>query len=893
MPWYDTTESSPIAKGDVVCLVPSDDGVVRVATATAARLGVGTPLGVALAASVDGQPVPVAESGVVAAALLAGGPKAEAGGRAWASVDEHGRLVRADVVTASTVVIGFVDDQGNLSVAITPARQTAGVVDLSGGLARALGQRADAIEARLSSLEAELARLQARQLELLGLLAAAPSSTTIAALEARLRRLESGDGGGAAAEPTPATPDTATPSPEPQAWSAIQLSGAGASRARAPLAASLRLRGTMTLELWVRPDELVDDRVIVGTDPDGEGVLTLSTGTAQSTRILGATSPCALIYEFGGAGAGRQRLSAALELTVGAWVHLAVVRQTAADDTHLIRIYRDGVRVLEQRTPAVSVDSPGYRWALGGNGAAPLAGAFADLRIWSTARTEAEIADNMRVRQSGQRPGLVGYWRLDERDAPALLAHATDPALSLEASEVRAVADGPGVAVLVEAVPALRFDGDTRLVLGRPEAHPWRQSFTLEMWVRPSSVMQRGGFFVFQYGTDMPIASIGEDGTLHSLGRSTPGALPADRWSHVALVVDRSGEARTAPSMYVNGVAVASAVAPVPATSGVAPTVIGFQPWSQWGPSFIGDIAEIRVWSRVLGAAEIRDVLQRRPAASEAGLAGWWTFPADSGQVVPDLSPHGNHAVLLRQAPSPASGPALVTATGLSAPRLLNGAGPSRALRFDGQATTQLRVADHVTNRVTGDLTVEAWLRVSGNFRYGELYAKSEASEGEGTIYLLMDPTERSIRYYGQGNTAGGPNSDYCAAELVPGVWFHLAFVRDSLRRELRYYINGALARIDLNCKPVSGTTSAGPLTIGTRVLGDLAELRVWSVARDEAGIRRDLGRRLTSASGLLARWALDEGSGTVAKNSTAAGAAIDATLVGGASWITDGPALS
>lgn len=48
------------------------------------------------------------------------------------------------------------------------------------------------------------------------------------------------------------------------------------------------------------------------------------------------------------------------------------------------------------------------------NNSSPLNGKLSDVRVWNTARTAQQIADNYNKRLIGNESGLVGYWKLDE-----------------------------------------------------------------------------------------------------------------------------------------------------------------------------------------------------------------------------------------------------------------------------------------------------------------------------------------------------------------------------------------------------------------------------------------------------------------------------------------------
>jgi hypothetical protein len=70
---------------------------------------------------------------------------------------------------------------------------------------------------------------------------------------------------------------------------------------------------------------------------------------------------------------------------------------------------------------------------------------------------------------------------------------------------------------------------------------------------------------------------------------------------------------------------------------------------------------------------------------------------------------------------------------------------------------------------------------------------------------------------------------------------------------------------------------------------GLLDEARIWNYERTEAQLRSTINTQITtSQSGLLARWGLNEGSGTTVNGS--AGTAFTGTITGtGWNWITPG----
>ncbi|HET8948766.1 MAG TPA: LamG domain-containing protein, partial [Candidatus Polarisedimenticolia bacterium] len=111
---------------------------------------------------------------------------------------------------------------------------------------------------------------------------------------------------------------------------------------------------------------------------------------------------------------------------------------------------------------------------------------------------------------------------------------------------------------------------------------------------------------------------------------------------------------------------------------------------------------------------------------------------------------------------------------------------------------------------------------------------------------------------------------------VVPNVWAHVAAVYDGAT--WRLYLNGGLeATLAVGGTPRSD--SRAHAAIGTALDstgapqgwfdGVVDEVRVWNVARSQAEIQSGATAAIPSAPGLAGRWALDEGLGSVALDSS------------------------
>ncbi len=226
---------------------------------------------------------------------------------------------------------------------------------------------------------------------------------------------------------------------------------------------------------------------------------------------------------------------------------------------------------------------------------------------------------------------------------------------------------------------------------------------------------------------------------------------------------------------------------------------------------------------------------------------------------------------------------------------------PGTALDFDG-------VDDRVTmgqapSLGLAQMTLEAWIK-----RTGPGQSTSSGSGGVSAIPLIAkgrgeaDGDTRDCNYFfGIRSTDGVLAADFedmatggnhPVAGTTPvssGVWHHVAVSYDGTT--WRLYLDGQLeATLAANATP--RFDSIQHFGLGTAMLstgvaagffdGVIDEARVWNHARSAAQIQAGMTTPIVSASGLVGRWGLDEGTGTVATNSagSANGQIIGATFV-------------
>ncbi len=234
------------------------------------------------------------------------------------------------------------------------------------------------------------------------------------------------------------------------------------------------------------------------------------------------------------------------------------------------------------------------------------------------------------------------------------------------------------------------------------------------------------------------------------------------------------------------------------------------------------------------------------------------------------------------------------------------------ALSFDGSN-------DHVTmGPATGlnaaQFTLETWFKWNaggstastggGGVDAYPLVTKGRGESEAATLncayflgILATGELAADFEEHGTGTTEGLNHPVTGTTQLTAGdgVWHHAAVTYDGSCWQL--YLDGVADTPGTTCpgEPPDfdsiqhfglGTAFNSSGAASGRLSGLLDEVRVWDHARSGAEILADMNSQIISASGLLGRWGLDEGSGSAVADSTAP--AEDGTIVGAAWELAD-----
>jgi probable HAF family extracellular repeat protein len=166
----------------------------------------------------------------------------------------------------------------------------------------------------------------------------------------------------------------------------------------------------ITIEFWENPQQIAQQSTFI-MDPD-----------VGSNRI-NAHVPWVggnygtIYWDFGNIGDGTGRIAYALPSDItGRWSHFAFVSsKTGNNGAGFMQIYINGVQVASKQGGGTFTPQA-YDMVLGHiNGGNPFAGSLSEFRIWNVARTPTQILQNMDNPLVGNEPGLIAYYRFNEK----------------------------------------------------------------------------------------------------------------------------------------------------------------------------------------------------------------------------------------------------------------------------------------------------------------------------------------------------------------------------------------------------------------------------------------------------------------------------------------------
>jgi len=278
-------------------------------------------------------------------------------------------------------------------------------------------------------------------------------------------------------------------------------------------------------------------------------------------------------------------------------------------------------------------------------------GAIDEVRIWNTARSEAEIKANMYKELAGSESGLVAYYKMSDGSGTSLTDNG-------DGSYTATLTNGPewkASGCFAGPAKALDFDGSDDYV-SISNGVVLETTFTQEMWLFPTdaTVAYRGILgkqppngsvhrppCIFQHGQKIHFGF--GNGTWYADETSTD-VLTINAWNHLAVIFDG-----TTYLIYVNGIQVFSS----PCASGQTP--------DGWGQNelgkvdvdyFQGKIDEVRIWTVARTEEEIRENMMKTMAGNEAGLAAYYRMDYSDGTTLYEMTSNARNGTLTNMDPA-------------------------------------------------------------------------------------------------------------------------------------------------------------------------------------------------------------------------------------------------
>ncbi len=408
---------------------------------------------------------------------------------------------------------------------------------------------------------------------------------------------------------------------------------------------------------------------------------------------------------------------------------------------------------------------------------------------------------------------------------------------------------------------ALKFNGTDGYATATMNTGNTNSTMTMEFWFSPVAT-QAGTQFLADFhsisGTNnrrvMPYLNSGGIGIYcapntgddnNAITQSTGITASPNVWYHVAVTINGS-----TLKMYVNGkLYVTTSLTDSYALTGTELLTLATDYWNTTYANIKMD--EVRIWSSERTEAQIKANMYKELAGSEAGLLSYYRMSNGSGAALSDNQIAGTYGGVL-------SGGYTWVASGAFADN-------RNSLDFDGSNDyVDCGNSATVQRNGTQSFTVEAWVKPTGGVWVAAVSKFVHTASNEGYSLEIFSDNKVSLLY---GNNWSDWNATTSTTALTPGVWSHIAATYDG--STVKIYINGNLSE---SAAWTDGVTDSGTsLLIGSRsgttfFLGQMDEVRVWTVARTAAQLRESMAKTLVgNEAGLAAYYRLDELDGNTA----------------------------
>ncbi|MCP4111319.1 MAG: hypothetical protein GY749_38290, partial [Desulfobacteraceae bacterium] len=360
-------------------------------------------------------------------------------------------------------------------------------------------------------------------------------------------------------------------------------------------------------------------------------------------------------------GWGNSYIKGTTAVNDGDWHHVAVVWDYTAETGY---IYVDGVDDTSSSTyNANKYDNDGDTLKIGdpnySEGYNHFEGQIDELRIWSTARTQDEIQDNMYSTVLDTESYLEAYYRFDQSDGDELIDltdNAHDGTISGDPSWVTSGAFS------VDPQPgyALEFDGTDDYVEVPADTLNDQSSGTIETWAYFDAVADEvifakqhdgvNSYSIFSVGFTATTGGMTQSGTsgylyFHprnsSQNATSTSTVSAGIWTHVAVTFDS-----TQATFYIDGTEAGTTSGDFSIPDDLSPTSTSIGAWVSHDHYLDGQMDELRIWSTARTEDEIQTYMNTTVLGTESYLEAYYRFDQSSGDELIDLTANDHDGTL-------------------------------------------------------------------------------------------------------------------------------------------------------------------------------------------------------------------------------------------------------
>ncbi len=552
----------------------------------------------------------------------------------------------------------------------------------------------------------------------------------------------------------------------------------------------------------------------------------------------------------------------------GQWMHIAVT----VDATGYGRIYCKGAQVAAAQLAVPTQISRDACWIGRSTYAqdAYFAGQLAEVRVWGLCRSDVEIRRAMNSQLTGAEPGLLRYYRMDEKaSSGSTLKDLTGRSNGTLSGSVLYSLNGPKLAAAADAGGGLWFDGVSDSVTLPPVDADFSTGFTLEAWVNFASSGPYARILELCNGWTINSIILARDNGTPDLGLwvtrdgntgilVAKGVIQNGAWMHVAVTLSNVSSGSGTATIYIDGQAKAtgSILAPRP---GARNTAYLGKSSAAWDPLFQGRMSEVRIWNRARTPEELQAARYQRLDPAEPGLVAYYPLDERDSTLAHDVSPSGLDGRLQAGIGWGGAPPADYV------PR----SPPQTALLFNG-TDTYLQLPT-VTADFSAGLTFEAWVYFDNVANWSRIFEISNGPLADNLILARANVSPDLNFSSCRGDVYDGFNA---LGVIVTGRWMHVAATLGVAEADGKaaatIYVNGiakASGRVSAPRNLARPVSYAGKSAYADALFkGRMAELRIWTRARTQDELRSTMNRPLVgNEAGLHLYYPLSETSGSVA----------------------------